>query len=167
MIMKKVLLLLVTLMLMASVGAQAQTLELAYEGVTFTLPDDFISDFEEDGDTVSIHMYTSEGLDNALFIIGVSAVEGQPNPDTEEALLAQYEEIADDLHEASYEVKQIGDFTVLSIKEGTNSELICLTQVNGTLVQITCIAGGELTKAQTDAVDAIAASMQFAPAQSE
>jgi hypothetical protein len=165
--MKKVLLFLVALMLMVTFGAQAQTLELTYEGVTFTLPDDFVLDFEEDGDTVSIHTYTSESLEHSFFIIGVSTVDGQPNPNTEEALLAHYEEIANDLHEASYEVKQIGDFTVLSIKEGTNSEIIYITQANGIVVQITCIASGELTQAQIDAVDAIAVSMQIAPTQAE
>ena len=167
--MKKVLFLLVALMLMLTAGAQAVTLELAYEGVIFTLPEDFVSTFQEDGDTVSIHMYTSEGLNNALFIIGVSALDTHPAANVEEDLMAIYEEIAGDLYEAAYEIRVIGDFTFLVITEGTAAEIIYLTQAYGNLIQITCIASGEagLTEAQAEAALAIVTVMQVAPAPAE
>lgn len=159
--MKKALLCLVALMLMVTFGAQAATLDLAYEGVSMTLPDDFVTTLEEDGDTVSVHMYTAESLDNALFIIGVSAAE-QVTGDVQADLLKVYDEIADDLHEAAYEFENFGDHTFLVVTEGTVAEVIYLTQAHGNLIQITCIATGEagLTQAQTDAVIGIVNSLK-------
>ena len=158
--MKKALLFLVALMLMVTFGAQALTLDLEYEGVSMTLPEDFIVALEDDGDTVSIHMYTAESLDNALFIIGVSAAD-EVTADVQADLLKVYEEIADDLHEAAYEFEDFGEYTFLVVTEGTAAEVIYLTQAHGNLVQITCIAsnGAGLTQAQTDAVISIVSSL--------
>jgi|GEM_PF-3364786 len=167
--MKKVFMILIALMLMLCLSAQAQTLEFAYEGVTFTLPDDFVSTLDDDGDTVAIHMYTSESLDDALFIIGVCATDYHSSTDIEADLMVCYEEIADDLHEASHEIKAIGDYTFLIISEATTSEIIYLTQAHGNMIQVTCIASGEagLTQSQSDAILAIVTSMQVAPSPEE
>ena len=169
--MKKALSFLVALMLMVAVGAQAQTLDLTYEGVTFTLPEDFEAFFSEDGDTVSINMYKSASLDNALFIIAVSTQDNQPSGDIEADLKAQYDVIADDLHEAAYEVKTIGVYTFFVITEGTGREVSYLTQADGMQIQVTCIAAFEneagISAAQVEATEAIVVGMAIKSAVAE
>ncbi len=167
--MKKALLCLVALMLLVTFSAFAQTLELAYDGVTMTLPEDFVETFSDEGDSAQVLMYTTPSLENSTFIIVVAQEEEPSDNAAEDKLAALYEGIADDLFEASHEIKQLGDFTFLVVSESTGFEQIYATIQEGCMIQITCLVGEEngLTDAHTQVLEGIANSLKIEPAKAE
>lgn len=164
--MKKTLALLVALMLLLAAGAQAQTIDLAYDGVAFDIPEDFETVLADEGDSAEIFMFTSASLADATYIVCVGGDEAYPleqlNAHSEDALTALFESIADDLSEPAYAMKELDGMTFMVITESTGHEVIYLAVNEKTFIELTVLSTGDaaLTDAHIAALEAIAASVK-------
>ena len=163
--MKKALALLTVLMLAVTFGAQAKTIDLTYEGVSFDVPDDFEPVMEDEGDTAQVFIFSAASLPDASFVVSIGNDENEVKPIDEHddaALEALFESASGDLHEPAYTLKEVNGITFMVITEATNCEVIYLTIYESTYIHmgVFTLGGTTLTQDQTSTLETITQSLK-------